>query len=128
MAEVLAEFPGVLTTTEGGRYSAQACGAENGNGMWEGWIEFLPLDSGPALRSPRETTQPNYTDSKYWASGLTRVYLEGALARALSPPPPPPPEPGVARFDGPARISRRPASAPVTDAIIDPFSVYEKGE
>jgi hypothetical protein len=97
--------------------------------MWEGWIEFIPVDGGTAIRSPRETTQPNYTDTKYWATGLTRIYLEGALTRALAPAPPPLPAPGTARFDGPAKIpSRRPAAAPVTEAIIDPFSVYEKGE
>ena len=36
------------------------------------------------VQSPRETTQPNLTDLNYWATGLTPVYLEGALARALA--------------------------------------------
>ena len=100
--------------------------------MWQGWIEFDPLN-GPAgrdtLRSPRETTQPNRTDTEYWATGLTPVYLEGALRRALSPlrAQVPPPEKPV--FDGPAphRSTGR-VPAPRTPAILDPFSVYEKGE
>ena len=97
---------------------AQACGAPNASGLWEGWIEFIPSNGGPALRSGRETTQPNKTDAEYWASGLTTIYLEGALARALSPPPRKVVLPHAA-FDGPA---------PAVDAILDPFSVFEHGE
>jgi hypothetical protein len=51
--------------------------------LWEGWVEFEPLDaSGPTISSARETTQPNRTDLEYWAQGLSRVYLQGSLARA----------------------------------------------
>ena len=86
MAEVLAQFPDLLTMSDGTKYVAQACGAPNADGLWDGWIEFLPTDGGSPLRSSRETTQPNKTDAEYWASGLTAVYLEGALDRALNPP------------------------------------------
>jgi hypothetical protein len=55
------------------------------DGLWEGWIEFIPTDGGAPLRSRRETTQPNRDDAVYWATGLTPVYLEGALERALRP-------------------------------------------
>jgi hypothetical protein len=119
MAAVLAQFAEPLSTSDGWKYLAQACGSPNASGLWEGWIEFVPANGGPALRSGRETTQPNKTDAEYWATGLTTIYLEGALARALNPPtrkavvlshPP---------FDGPARRG---------DAILDPFSVFEKGE
>jgi len=96
--------------------------------MWQGWIEFVPLDGGAPVRSPRETTQPNRTDTEYWATGLTDVYLEGALRRTLEPPvsvPTPPPQPSV--FARPA--STVPTSADVGGtSILDPFSVYEKGE
>jgi hypothetical protein len=85
MAEVLAQFPELLTTSDGSKYVAQACGAPNADRLWEGWIEFLPTDGGRPLRSSRETTQPNRTDAEYWATGLTAVYLEGALERALNP-------------------------------------------
>ena len=44
-------------------------------------IEFVPVHGGTPLRSSRETTQPNKADAEYWASGLTMVYLEGALER-----------------------------------------------
>jgi hypothetical protein len=36
------------------------------------------------MRTPRETEQPNREDLAYWATGLTQVYLEGALTRALT--------------------------------------------
>ena len=101
MAAVLVQFAEPLNTSDGWKYLAQACGAPNASGLWEGWIEFVPANGGPALRSGRETTQPNKTDAEYWATGLTTIYLEGALARALNPP---------------ARKA------------VDPFSVFEKGE
>jgi hypothetical protein len=98
------------------------------DGLWEGWIEFVPIDGGLPIRSPRETTQPNYTDAKYWASGLTPVYLEGALKRALTPlviktaaPEPP-------LFDGPAPDVVSVSVPPATRPVLDPYSVYEKGE
>lgn len=129
MAEVLAQFAEPLSTTDGSRYAAQACGAPNADGLWEGWIEFVPLNGGPAIRSPRETTQPNRTDAEYWATGLTGIYLEGALDRALNRP--------VKRIVPPAQpVFAEPAPAfsaavvarPGNDAVLDPFSVYEKSE
>src|SRR5688572_25657570 len=85
MAEVLVEFSDSIADSDGITYAARACGAESDNGHWQGWIEFVPMDGGDAIRSGRETTQPNRTDTLYWATGLTQVYLEGALQRALKP-------------------------------------------
>jgi len=115
MAVVMAEFADAVTY-DGVAYRAQACGAQVRH-LWEGWIEFIPVDGGPAVRSSRETTQPNLIDAEYWATGLTHVYLEGALNRAMNPTirvPATQPEPV---FDGPA-----------ANAVLNPFSVYEKGE
>jgi hypothetical protein len=130
MAEVLARFSEPVADHEGRTYRAQACGAPMPDGLWEGWIEFVPGDGGPAVRSPRETTQPNGRDAAYWASGLTPIYLQGALARALKPTVRRGAAPAEALFDGPAPDSvvvstPRPAYG---DAVLDPFSVYEKGE
>jgi hypothetical protein len=119
MAEVLAQFAEPLSTSDGWKYLAQACGAPNASGLWEGWIEFIPSNGGRALRSARETTQPNKTDAEYWASGLTTIYLEGALARALNPP-------ARKTVVQPLAAFERPAAR--VDAILDPFSVFEKGE
>jgi hypothetical protein len=126
MAEVLVEF-GELVVHDGHRFVARACGGEMDNGHWQGWIEFVPADGGDVLRSARETTQPNRTDAVYWATGLTPVYLEGALERTVNP--------RVKRparqidppfYDGPAKDVPPPPPRP--DSILNPFSVYRKGE
>ena len=127
MAEVLAEYSDVVISEGGRRYIARACGAPVPSGQWQGWLEFIDLASGDALRSARETTQPNRVDTVYWATGLTAVYLEGAFQRALHPliRPVARPTPDPA-FDGPA--PDRIAEPPVGDSILNPFSVYRKGE
>lgn len=115
MAVVLAEFADPVAYDDV-VYRAQACGGQRGN-VWEAWIEFIPKDGSNAVRSARETTQPNLADAQYWATGLTHVYLEGALKRALNPIVRSVHVPSAPVFDGPA-----------PDAILDPFSVYEKSE
>jgi hypothetical protein len=85
VAEVFVEFTEHVATKDGDKYIARACGGENDRGMWQGWIEFVPLAGGEVVRTGRETTQPNRTDTEYWATGLTAVFLEGALHRALHP-------------------------------------------
>src|SRR5918993_4582932 len=84
MAEVLTQFADPVAGPDGHAYRAQACGGPMPDGVWEGWIEFAPVGGGTPLRSPRETTQPNRKDAVYWATGLTAIYLEGALDRALN--------------------------------------------
>jgi hypothetical protein len=82
MSQLLVEFSEPVHSDDGHLFRAQARGAATTDGLWEGWIEFIPLVGGVPLRSPRETTQPNKVDTEYWASGLTPTYLEGALDRA----------------------------------------------
>lgn len=86
MADVFLEYQTPFFVHDGRRpYRARACGgkAHDGTDRWHGWIEFLPIDSGAPIRTARETTQPNRRCTVYWSTGLTRVYLEGALERAL---------------------------------------------
>jgi hypothetical protein len=128
MAEVLLTYDVPIASQEGTAYRARACGAPAEGGLWQGWIEFVPLSGGTVLRSGRETTQPNRADAEYWATGLTPTYLEGALARARNPrrvrpvsiePPP--------FYDVPApdRVEPEP---PAVASPMDPFSAYQKGE
>ena len=130
MARVLLTFATPLVASENRTYVARACGRQQPDGsLWEGWIEFVP-DRGAAVRSGRETTQPNLPDLEYWATGLTPVYLEGALKRALAGPTrvvsPGPVE--TPAFDGPAPARVQDSPEPAFHPVLDPFSVYAKGE
>jgi hypothetical protein len=138
MAHVVAVFDPPLKLTNGRIYTAQACGRQRDDGRWEGWLEFVPDDGSVVLRTQRETTQRDLADLEYWAGGLTPVYLQGALDRTLTPPPAvvePPQIPAV--YDEPA--PRNSVGAPITlsesnsvlaetEAVLDPFSVYARGE
>ena len=113
MAHVIQTYAHVLPTTDGLTFTARACGRKRADGLWEGWLEFVPMDGAPVIRSQRETTQPNLADLEYWATGLTRVYFEGALERTRAP----------------QMTAAPPATAaPASDAILDPFAVYREGE
>ena len=85
MAEVLVQFDEAVTDPSGVRYFPQAVGRQRKDGSWEGWIEFVTADRSRSIDSCRETTQPNRSGLEYWAQGLTRAYLQGALGRAQSP-------------------------------------------
>jgi hypothetical protein len=85
--------------------------------MWQGWIEFTPVEGGDTVVSGRETTQPNREDTVYWATGLTAVYLEGALARAVNI------RPAVSSTG-----AAPPPLPPHETSVLDPFASYLKGE
>ena len=130
MAEALVEFDAAFPGPDGAKYAPRACARMAVDGRWEGWIEFSDLDTGDVIRTGRETTQPSRDDAMYWATGLTRVYLEGALSRALA---------GVRRlesteievepaFEGPAANFYTPERVAPVRAVLDPFEVFAQGE
>ena len=80
-------YPIMVTT--GRSYRPRAYGAQQLDGTWGGWLVFFPPDRGSAIASDRETTQSTFEALTVWAAGLTSVYLEGALARALTLAQPP---------------------------------------
>ena len=129
MPETLLIFQLPVAAPDGSEYEARACGGEMPGGTWQGWLEFVPRGGGGAVTSPRETTQPNRIDVIYWATGLSGVYLEGALKRALEEPPhvvlPATPRPSLFSHPAPS-IAHLPAIG--RDSVLDPYSVYEKGE
>lgn len=131
MADILVKFDEPIAATSGNKYFAQAVGSEVNGGLWEGWLEFLPVnESRGALESGRETTQPNRADVEYWAQGLTRVYLQGSLARALSLAESPR-VPSVPRFNtfghrvAGAASARSPA---IPRPVLNPLQVFAQGE
>jgi len=84
MTETLVKFDEPIMNSSCYMYFAAAIGRQRADdGLWEGLLEFEPVaDPGRTILSDRETTQPNRADLEYWAQGLSRVYLQGALARA----------------------------------------------
>jgi hypothetical protein len=125
--EVLITFSEPVQSGSGETFIARACAGPTDSGMWEGWIEFLPVSGGEPIVSGRETTQPNRADAAYWATGLAPVYLEGALTRALHRPP----KNSSAHVPSqvhPAASSPSRASSPANDGVLNPFSVFRKGE
>ena len=68
-----------------GAFSAQVMARDSGDGSWEGWLEFTPVGKDTvAFVTGIETHQHDRIALERWASGLTRVYAEGALARATA--------------------------------------------
>ena len=69
---------------ERGTFHARAMARERNDGTWEGWLEFVPPEKDGSRRyaTPIETRQHDRVTLERWASGLTAVYADGALARA----------------------------------------------
>jgi hypothetical protein len=63
-------------------YRAEAWCDQRDDGLFEGWLQFIPPDGLGILSTGRETTQPTRGALVYWATGLEPVYLEGAFERA----------------------------------------------
>lgn len=124
MAEVLASFAAPVRD-DLGSYYARAVGRHADDGMWEGWIEFVPVNGGSdVLVSGIESRQPEHQHLAYWATGLTQVYLEGALNRARKPL-----TVRVSVMDEP--VSDKPAvrrviverAIPKPEPVLDPFDI-----
>jgi hypothetical protein len=124
MAEVLTSFDTPVSDAHD-EYHARAVGRKADDGMWEAWIEFVPTaGNGEVLVSGVESRQPAREHLAYWATGLTPVYLEGALQRARMPV-----TVRVRTMETP--ISHAPAERAVTvdltgprpQAVLDPFAI-----
>lgn len=128
MAEVFVRFETVVIDPHGSRWVPRVCGREQTGGLWEGWIEFEPVDgSGRSVHTPHESIQPNRNDLMYWAQGLTQTYLEGALRRALSPTRTPEAHAIAALLlNESAAVNASEAAAPIP--VLNPFDVYHQGE
>jgi hypothetical protein len=112
----LVKYTEAITGRDGRAYVASARGGVGGDGLWHGWIDFT--DGVRTVSTPQESEQPNRDDLMYWAQGLTHVYLEGALERALRP--------SGQVVAGGSGLSVEPNVRPV--AVIDPYAVYRQGE
>ena len=119
MDVVIRALPGLIGDPPGPVYRGRVCGRQRGDGTWEAWMEFDRDDGTSTLRTRRETTQPNLADLEHWATGLTPVYVQGAFRRAR-----PDEDVAPARTPGLDTV----LIGPVRGAVLDPFSVFLKGE
>jgi hypothetical protein len=123
MSEVLRSFDEPILDNSG-EYHARVVGRLADDGMWEGWLEFIPRASRSALISPVESRQPEREHLEYWASGLSVVYAEGALLRARRPQRRRTREVETPASEAPAPRMVSPSSRFAgTPPILDPFEV-----
>jgi hypothetical protein len=83
MSNLMMQLPDVVCDARG-TFQVRAMARERSDGTWEGWLDFLPVgqDVSVGYATPIETHQHDSMAMERWASGLTRVYSEGALSRA----------------------------------------------
>lgn len=83
MSDLMMELPETVSDARG-TFRAWVMAGESGDGRWEGWLEFVPTDrdTSAVYATPIETRQHDRATVALWASGLSHVYTEGALARA----------------------------------------------
>ena len=96
--------------------------------MWDGWFEFEPLDdNAPVIVGSIETRQPEHHDLVYWATGITPVFLEGALNRALHPLTVQVNVDDAPVSSAPApRIHHVSVGPPRPEAVLNPFEIGER--
>jgi len=83
MTELIRRFPEAVSGPQG-VFLPRVMARKRGDGTWEGWLQFNPVGvrAATGVVTGIETLQHDRTALERWASGLTRVYAEGALARA----------------------------------------------
>jgi len=83
MTDLMMQFPEAVADARG-VFHPRAMARERDDGSWEAWLEFVPDDAEASIGyiTPIETHQRDRVTMERWASGLTRVYAEGALSRA----------------------------------------------
>lgn len=124
MAEVLRSFQDPIRHPSG-IYYPRVVGRYAEDKMWEGWLEFVPVDGSKVVVSAVESRQPERSHLEYWAQGLTAVYAEGSLDRALHPITVRTRAVEVPSSDAPARrVIKVGYSGP--RPILDPFEVGER--
>jgi hypothetical protein len=126
VAEVLRAFDEPIAHPSGAHH-ARVIGRLAEDGMWEGWLEFVPIEPGgkSIAVSQVESRQPQREYLEYWAQGLSVVYAEGALERALHPISVRSRVAGVPLSERPTprSVSTTPAYVVGPEPVLDPFEV-----
>ena len=85
MERLLQEFERRITDDQGTIYRVFLFGRSRPADTWVGWLVFERISDGQRFSTDVETTQPNAEAVVYWATGLTDIYFDGALVRAMTP-------------------------------------------
>jgi hypothetical protein len=83
MSDVMRDLSETVSDARG-VFHARAMARERRDGSWEAWLGCVPADADGCVHytTAIETHQHDRLTIERWASGLSRVYAEGALARA----------------------------------------------
>lgn len=75
-----------MVSSTSGAFAVSVIARQTGDESWEASLEFVPTDghASPTVTTGIETRQKGRLSLERWASGLTTVYAEGALTRALA--------------------------------------------
>ncbi len=129
MAEVLARFSHRVRDGAAA-FRAQACGAPMSDGRWTAWIEFIPLDGGQPLpiAARDDAAEPDgcgILGRRPRRRCISRARCSARRVRSFERRI----ESAEPAFDEPAADLADPDdSPPPSDAVLDPVSVYQKGE
>lgn len=85
------QHPDEIRSRRDERFIAQVYAAPGDAGQWDAWCVFFPVHPDefpdqPFVATERETTQATFDAIRYWASGLSHRYFEGALDRSMARP------------------------------------------
>ena len=81
--EIIADLQTTVISPQTGEHYVQVVAEQLPGGLWEAWLEFVPIaDDQAVLLTDTETTQSSREDLERWSAALTSVYVEGAFARA----------------------------------------------
>lgn len=126
---MLVQFDEPQRSADGRTFVAQVHGRRTSDGIWEAWLAFQPEDGSEPVATGRETEQLTRGDLRFWAAGISRDYLAGALIRALTPRPALlPPSLHVPAIPGPTAsdvATALPSDAPPLDPYVVHASVGE---
>ena len=84
MTELIVDLPYRVIDSDGVEYFTSVAAEQRADGMWEAWLEYVPLDESDALLTGTETTQSTREDLVRWADTLTETYVQGAFPRAVA--------------------------------------------
>lgn len=85
MERLLETFEMPFVDGDGTVYDVQLYGRDRPGDTWEARLIFIRRPDGIRFVTPTETTQPSAEAVRYWATGLTSAYFDGAFQRARWP-------------------------------------------